>query len=73
MNQLKLKRATAFEAGLFLMVEKKWTTLLKDNPTTVKRAITRGMQGSSDAHIISPTKSDNRALKRLCERATSLL
>ena len=73
MNQLKLKRATASEAGLFLTVEKNWTTLRKDKPTTVKRAITSGKQGSSAVRIIAPTRSDNTALKRLWEKATSLL
>lgn len=72
-NQLKLKRATASEAGLFLMVEKKWTTLRKDKATTAKRAITSGKQGSSAVQIIAPTRSDNMALKRLWEKATSLL
>ena len=72
MNQLMLSRATASEAGLFFMVEKNWTTLLRDMPTTINKAATRGMQGSSASQMIIPTMRDMIELKRLRERATTL-
>lgn len=64
-NQLKLNRATASDAGLFLIVEKNWTTLHNDMTTTANSARTRGMHASSAFHMIVPTKSDNIALKRV--------
>lgn len=71
MNQLKLKRATASDAGLFLIVKKNCTTLFKDMPTTANRATIRGMQESSASHTVTPTAIDIMALKIDREIATS--
>lgn len=72
MKQLMLSKATASEAGLFLMVERNSRTLPRDMTTTVNRAVTRGTHASPATHMIIETKRDKNMLNKLRRRATVL-